>query len=391
MCRILIIIFILFFTDSQANFWNQKASLPYSPAYGGVGFSIGNKGYIATGYVGGSYSQELWEWDPTINVWTQKANLPALGRARAYGFSIGLKGYLGGGNNWSVTQNDFWEWDQLTNTWTQKTSVSAIPIHSAVCFSIGNLGYIGTGNPNFGNDFWEYNPILNTWSQKANFSGATRWEATGFSIGSKGYIGSGSNGGQSKDFWEWDQSNNSWTQIPDLPGPGRSGAVGFSIGSKGYVGMGHGDIFSPGHLNDLWEYDQVTGLWTQLPDLPAPGRANAVGFSIGQYGYVGTGEYMPMYNDFWEFCPFGNCFVGEQEVSAPISTVSIYPNPCSDILTISKANALAIFDFQGKPILNFAILEINAGNIKLDVSKLPDGLYFLTADRISYKFTKIRI
>jgi hypothetical protein len=181
--------------------------------------------------------------------------------------------------------------------------------------------------------------------------------------------------------------NNSWIQIADLPGPGRSGAIGFSIGLKGYVGMGHGDILSPGHLNDMWEYDQVTSSWTQLPDLPAPGRANAVGFSIGQYGYVGTGEYMPMYNDFWEFCPLGNCFVGEEETNAPIK-FKIFPNPCSDLLTITSSNQFKILDSQGKIILNYVITKKNVDEITVDISKLTVGIYFLEVENNKFTFLK---
>ncbi|MEI7513689.1 MAG: galactose oxidase, partial [bacterium] len=51
--------------------------------------------------------------------WTQKANLPGTKRMGAIGFSIGNKGYIATGNNnswWS----DFWEWDQGTDTWIQK-------------------------------------------------------------------------------------------------------------------------------------------------------------------------------------------------------------------------------------------------------------------------------
>jgi len=59
-------------------------------------FSIGNKGYIGTGY-DPSYKNDFWEYDPTANNWTRKADFLGSARQLAVGFSIGNKGYIGTG------------------------------------------------------------------------------------------------------------------------------------------------------------------------------------------------------------------------------------------------------------------------------------------------------
>ena len=41
------------------------------------------------------------------------------------------------------------------------------------------------------------------------------------------------------DFWEYDPSTNTWTQKADFGGTARNWAVGFSIGNKGYIGTGY--------------------------------------------------------------------------------------------------------------------------------------------------------
>ena len=41
-----------------------------------------------------------------------------------------------------------------------------------------------------------------------------------------------------KDFWEWDQATDVWTRKADFGGIARRDAVGFSIGNKGYIGTG---------------------------------------------------------------------------------------------------------------------------------------------------------
>jgi N-acetylneuraminic acid mutarotase len=109
----------------------------------------------------------LWEWDQATDAWTQKADLPGNGRASAVGFSVGNKGYIGTGYNNHTSFNskkDFWEWDQSTNVWIQKANLAGVGRQSAVGVSIGNKGYIATGfGGNAGGylqDLWEYDPNL---------------------------------------------------------------------------------------------------------------------------------------------------------------------------------------------------------------------------------------
>jgi len=153
----------------------------------------------------------------------------------------------------------------------------------------------------------------NSWSSKKNFGGGDRRNAIGFMIGNKAYIGTGlADGnptmgiGATKDFWAWDPNTNSWTQKADFGGGERAYAVGFSIGNKGYVGTGENDN---GNQNDFWEYDTSSNKWTQKTKYPGSTVEHAVGFSIGNKGYVGTGKLSTGYStssqkkDFYEYDP----------------------------------------------------------------------------------------
>ncbi len=102
---------------------------------------------------------------------------------------------------------------------------------------------------------------------------------------------------------------NKWNREPDFKGGHRSGAVGFSIGDKGYVGTGINDFSL---YKDFWEYDPILIVWTQKADFGGVERCGAVGFSIGSKGYIGTGnkgigsstsDYL---KDFWEYDPSSN-------------------------------------------------------------------------------------
>ncbi|HKZ67707.1 MAG TPA: T9SS type A sorting domain-containing protein [Chitinophagaceae bacterium] len=108
------------------------------------------------------------------------------------------------------------------------------------------------------------------------------------------------------------QSGNYWTQKSSLPDSAREYAIGFSINNKGYVGTGNKD--GGNYLWDFWEYTPVPDVWTRkadfTPGIDSVGRRSASGFGIGNKGYIGPGvgqDTIPptqgdtMYNDFWEY------------------------------------------------------------------------------------------
>ena len=246
----------------------------------------------------------------------QKADFPGVARWKVASFSIGTKVYIGLGSN----AKDFWEWDQAINAWTRKADYPGNSSGAAVSFSIGTKGYIGTGiiygTSDFTNEFWEYDPATNSWTPKASLPTTPgRASAVGFSIGSKGYIGIGikpSTGAADlpeyyQDFWEWDQATNVWTKKSDFGGDARAGAVGFAIGEKGYIGTGYAGV-PPGY-KDFWEWNQATNTWTQKSNFGGIERVYAVGVSIGNRGYIGLGSlandrpFYGYFKDFWEYIP----------------------------------------------------------------------------------------
>lgn len=148
-----------------------------------------------------------------------------------------------------------------------------------------------------------------TWTPKSSLTGVSRSFAVGFVIGSKAYIGTGHNGSSStflcRDFWEWDQATDTWTQKADFGGTHRYVAAGFSIGKFGYIGTGY--TYS-GVTNDFWEWNQNTNTWAPKAVVPGGGRNGAIGFSIGNVGYIGTGydASVTYFSDLWEFNPIAN-------------------------------------------------------------------------------------
>ena len=158
-----------------------------------------------------------------------------------------------------------------------------------------------------------------SWNPKANLPSA-RTHGYGFSIGNKGYVGGGealAGGGgtyQCVDLWEWDQSTNIWIQRANFPGGTRDEAVAFSIGTKGYVGTGY---TSTTYSKDFYEWNQANNQWTRKSDFGGTARNSAVGFSIGTKGYIGTGADDPYgyeTKDFWEYNPANDSWTRKADI-----------------------------------------------------------------------------
>ena len=158
---------------------------------------------------------------------------------------------------------------------------------------------------------------LGVWYRRSDFDGRAREDAAGFVIGNRGYLCGGYRGKdqREKDCWEYNIDNDWWTQCKDMPddATARNGAAGFAVGSKGYVTTGYtvykdDDPMHTGgyaYLKDTWEYDPATNEWRQMDDYPGDARINAIAFTIGNYGYVGTGQSKDdkQTKDFYRFDP----------------------------------------------------------------------------------------
>ncbi|HEX2630037.1 MAG TPA: hypothetical protein VHM26_13520, partial [Chitinophagaceae bacterium] len=361
--------------------WISKTDFGGTGRYFATGFSIGNKGYIGTGW-DGTPRTDFWEYDPATNAWSQKANVgnaSGPGRYAGIGFVINNKGYIGLGANGSFEVKDFWEYDPATNTWTRKLDFAGTARSYAVGFGISDKGYVttGTGPGGHKKDLWEYDPATNTWTPKTDFGGTARYQATGFTIGAKGYVGTGNDNVHRKDFWEYDPATNTWTPKADFGGTARKEATSFSMTGKGYLGLGNDNS----GRKDFWEYDPVANTWTQRVDFAGTARIDAVGFSIGNKGYIGTGYDNSFRKDFWEYNP------------QPIVTSYTNPNNAAnyynvnDGLWIKKGDSLKNAVAASRLVLDATNVGIgtNTPGKRLDVNgqaRIGDHLVFNSASAV---------
>jgi hypothetical protein len=95
--------------------------------------------------------------------------------------------------------------------------------------------------------------------------------------------------------------NGNWVARSQLNGPGRSEAIGFTIDDFAYLGTGWDGLNK--RYGDFWKYDAVSDSWAQVASLPVGAeRSSAVGFSAAGNGYCSTGYDGFNYKaDTWQF------------------------------------------------------------------------------------------
>lgn len=332
----LIVPILIYAQDS----WIQKSDFGGTNRYNTVSFSIGDTGYIGTGY-DGSTKSDFWQYDPVNDSWSQMANFIGTARYAATGFSVNEKGYIGTGLNINGTTSyrNFYEYNPATNSWLQKADFGGSARRGCTGFTIGPKGYIGLGwDGSYKKDFWEYDPIMDQWTQISDFGGSARFACAAFSIAGKAYVGNGTSGPFYNDLWEYNPGTDAWIQKADFPGAARSHGPGFSIGNKGYFGTGS---TNGTYYTDFWAYDPNIDAWTQKKDFPDAGRYAPAVFTIGNKAYLGTGKNGSVfYTDFWEYDPCGGF-----EIQVYATDATCY-DVCNGTATVSTTGDTLSYSFN---------------------------------------------
>jgi N-acetylneuraminic acid mutarotase len=94
-----------------------------------------------------------------------------------------------------------------------------------------------------------------------------------------------------KDFYEYDPAVDQWTKKANYGGIAIDQAIGFSIGNKGYIGLGLSADTGAGRdmSNHLWEYNPASDTWTRKKNWPFSEVSGGISFSLNNKAYVGIG------------------------------------------------------------------------------------------------------
>jgi N-acetylneuraminic acid mutarotase len=297
--------------------WEKKAVFAGEARSGAVTFMIDGIPYIGTGYDGANRLSDFWQYDATADTWIRKADFPGVPRSGAVGFSANGKGYIGTGYDGTSNLQDFWQYDPATDTWAQIADFAGSARYGAIAMSLDNRGYVGAGfDGAYRKDFWQYDEATNTWVQKTELSGARRVNGFAFVVNNKGYIGGGRNNGiMEADLMEYDPGTDTWRNLKNLNANDRGGVAGndfpvpradaatFVVNNKAYV-VGGSTGATPNEataINEVWEFDPANDAWRKLNNFRGGNREGAIGFAIGEDGYVALGKTRTtVFSDVWQ-------------------------------------------------------------------------------------------
>lgn len=328
--------------DTEEGNWVKRGQFDGPARAGAVSFVINDTAYVGTGYnsnltsnyvnsdgdtlAKNKFLRDFWKLSmPAVSTgnsqtgytWTQVEELPGEYRAYAVGFNIGNTGYVGTGiaSDGLTYLKDFYAFDG--KAWTRKADFTGSARINAVGFGLGSKGYITTGwdGANTVKDNYSYNPVSNSWTLAKSISGDKRRGASVFVYKNKAYLFCGySSSNHLDDMWSFDSTTLQWTQLRNITNTSddsydddysdiyRQNGVTFVIDGYGYLTAGDqgGTLISK-----TWRYDFANDTWVRRTALERTQRTNAVGFTVHNRGFVGTGVYgsSSYLEDFQEFIP----------------------------------------------------------------------------------------
>ena len=258
--------------DINAGYWETKKSFPGTMRERAVAFTINGKGYIGLGYNRELDKEELgdfWEYNPDTDVWTKVADFGGTARYNAIGFAIGSRAYVGTGFDGDKYNSDFWEFDPTAATpWREIESYPGEKIEGGLAFVISDKAYVCTGrnNGSYNLDFWQFDPADIGWTKLSPDDDADdydefklavrRHDAVAFTIGEYAYIvgGTSSSGATDRSVYQFNSTTLFWDDRTSFEGSARSLAVAFVLNGRAFVGTGQN---GSSRYDDVWEFKQL--------------------------------------------------------------------------------------------------------------------------------------
>jgi N-acetylneuraminic acid mutarotase len=260
-----------FYKFTLAGDWEKITDFPGTARLKAVAFTANGKGYVGTGVDDeDNRLSDFYEFNPnevttdgtivTEGTWTKVETVfPGTARQDAVAFSIGEIGYVGTGYGFLEGEDrsllkDFFKFEN--GSWS-KINFNGEKCRNATSFVIGGKAYIISGEGS-GDDVWEYDPAIGFTAKKSlnkdnKWEDVQRSEAVSFVINNKGYVATGKNASYTSEVWEYVPSKDDWNEKTSLEFEVRSreGAVGFTLNNRGFFTTGQ----AGNYLSDMWEFN----------------------------------------------------------------------------------------------------------------------------------------
>jgi hypothetical protein len=230
-------------------------------------------------------------------------------------------------------------------------------------------------------EIWAYSFPADTWTFKGDFPFGGRWRASATSDSTKGYLifGKDETNNYRKELYEYIPATNSWDQLNSFPAYGRIYASMKILSDNLFVIAGL-DSTSASH-NDMWQYKLASSSWQQLSSIPDIERRGGMCFNNSNtlYYCAGIDQTNTRLRETWRIFNPTSVFEAEQ-----FNSFTIYPNPSSGNIVIHASSNLEIENIRIQNLIgevvksfNSKIYLTNNDQVDIDISQLPNGIYFI--------------
>lgn len=110
--------------DPSNNMWTSKANLPSFTRDRPEGFAANGKGYICCGWTGSTALNDFWEYDPLSNSWTQMPAFPGAPRYNSVGISANGKCFVGTGYTTAGIAQDWYQFGSSCPVFASATGLT---------------------------------------------------------------------------------------------------------------------------------------------------------------------------------------------------------------------------------------------------------------------------
>jgi uncharacterized repeat protein (TIGR03803 family) len=385
---------VLFEYDPTTSAFTKKLDFNYTTTggnpYGSLLLAGNGKLYGLTGYGGVNDKGVIFEYDATTNIYTKKID-----------FSSGSGGYQPEGDLIQATNgklfgmtrfggtNDkgvIFEYDIATNTITKKVDFTGAngesPTGNLAQAPNGKLyGMTERGGVNNIGVLFEYDPATNVYTKKLDFNGTTNGGTPNGSLelSSNGKLYGFTTSGGANNFgvlFEYDPATSTYTKKQDFAGANGAypykGSLLYSycvVPAKPTVSITNANTESPTLTSS-----SATGNQWYLNGAAINGATNAT------YQTTQAGIYKVRVKDDVCLSDFSNdqAMIVTGDISTKNSTISIYPNPVSEWLTVklddSQNKSVSIYQLTGKKMISREVAE---EEVKFFVGDYSQGIYLV--------------
>ncbi len=259
---------------------------------------------------------DLWSYDKEDDEWqkTEVSNPPPERRKHtAVVYNDKMVILYGEGETGPL--NDIWEYSPSANSWRQVPpplgNVPAARLEHAAVPLAGQYFLIGGKDPDGKplDDLWSYEPRANAWAKSSASCPKALYGHKAVAVSTtKIYVLGGTDGQTcSQDIFCYDTLAKQWTAVTpagsEIPPARAYHVAGYNETDKKIIISGgkNGTL----QLDDTWEFDLQTQMWTQKAKGPSLSESAAVTYDDGKVFVFGGKENGTEVNKMWLYDPNG--------------------------------------------------------------------------------------